>query len=139
MSKTLLDFEYEFDFKLIGLSCHQKDYRLAWFLNSALSWDLRKMDNLQVNLSKGVKHSFVRNGFFHEEMNLQIDLISNLGEGVYLVPEYRKADYFIRLDGEIDNTELQNLLKKIKEIEVINMAFELDIESLKSKNNLYFE
>ena len=139
MSKTLLDFEYESDFQLIGLSCHQKDYRLAWFINKELGWELRKMNNLEVILKKGEKESFVRNTFHDKENHLQFDLISNLGSEFYLIPEHRKADYFIRIDGYYDNSELSDLISKLRQIEIVNLAFQIDAEALKSKNNLHFE
>lgn len=139
MSRTLLDFEYEFDFVLFGLSSHQKDYRLAWFLNRDLNWQLVKNKNLELTLKKGESESFARSSFHDETNHLHYDLISNLGQEAYLIPEQKEADYFLRIEGEMENHEIRELLTKIKKIEIVNMAFEIDPTKLKSKNNLFFE
>ena len=40
--KHLLEEEYEYDFKLLGICCHEKDYRLCWAVNSTLDLNLSK-------------------------------------------------------------------------------------------------
>ena len=39
-----LSFEYDYDFQLIGLYCHVKDYRLAWALNKRFEFDFVKQE-----------------------------------------------------------------------------------------------
>ena len=59
MAKLTLDFYQDFDFDLIGICSHVKDYRLVWALNNYLGYDFAKGDNYDLNL-KGEKqsHSF---------------------------------------------------------------------------------
>ena len=40
--KHLLEEKYEFDFNLLGICCHEKDYRLCWAVNSTLRLNLSK-------------------------------------------------------------------------------------------------
>jgi hypothetical protein len=40
--KHLLVEEYEYDFSLLGICCHEKDYRLCWAVNSTLDLNLTK-------------------------------------------------------------------------------------------------
>ena len=40
--KYLLEEDYEFDFNLLGICCHEKDYRLCWAVNSTLNLNLSK-------------------------------------------------------------------------------------------------
>ena len=40
--KHLLVEKYEYDFSLLGICCHEKDYRLCWAVNSTLDLNLTK-------------------------------------------------------------------------------------------------
>jgi hypothetical protein len=40
--KHTLSFELEFDFEVIGISCHQKDFKLCWSINETTGWELKK-------------------------------------------------------------------------------------------------
>lgn len=53
MSKFQLQIDYDFDFRLIGISCHARDYRLCWALNNHLEIQLEKV--LRENASSGLK------------------------------------------------------------------------------------
>ena len=48
MAKLVLDWkdEQEDSFTLIGISCHQKDYRLCWELNKILELELQKEEDI---------------------------------------------------------------------------------------------
>ena len=35
--KYYLDDTYEYDFLLLGISCHERDYRVSWALNQKLT------------------------------------------------------------------------------------------------------
>ena len=97
------------------------------------------MANVEVPLPKGIKEYFSRSTYSDQAMNISYDLVTNLGAEFYLVPEHREADFFIRIDGELDNSEMQHLLSELRKIEVVNLAYNLEMNELKSKNNLCFE
>ena len=40
--KKVLNVDEDYDFSVLGLSCHAKDYRLCWEINKALGTDLEK-------------------------------------------------------------------------------------------------
>ena len=42
--KHSLDDEVEYDLVLIGISCHEKDYRLCWGINSVVDFNLERAD-----------------------------------------------------------------------------------------------
>lgn len=49
MSRIRLEIEDSFDFRVIGVSCHEKDYRLVWALNSISGFDFTRMDDLKTD------------------------------------------------------------------------------------------
>ena len=51
--KYYLEDAYEYDFLLIGISCHEKDYRISWALNQNLSLQLVKdKEDIEVLINK---------------------------------------------------------------------------------------
>jgi len=55
LGKHTLKIEYDFDFVLIGISSHEKDYRICWALNNVLGLDLTKKNSLEIK-SKNKQH-----------------------------------------------------------------------------------
>lgn len=162
MGKHTLKIEYDFDFVLIGISSHEKDYRLCWAINKVLEIDLIKIDSLEIKAKKDIKPSFF--SLFHFENPDEFKeyfIVSNLSEdkqfvsknltlfnkepqgaqssenGV-LIPEQKQMDYFFIIRGELDDVDVNEYIKKIKKIDFVLTALEIDAAGLKSKSNLVF-
>ena len=54
----------------------------------------------------------------------------------YLIPERKNVDYFFKIERRF---EIENLLKKIKEIRQISAVHQEDISRIKSYKNLIFD
>ena len=55
----------------------------------------------------------------------------------HLIPEYKKVNYFLKIDNEtVYNEKL--ILNKIQEIPQVITAYSIDADQLKSKDNLIF-
>lgn len=139
MAKLVLDIEYDYDFVLIGISCHEKDYRLSWALNNSLMLDLAKVNDLQIDAKKH-KEPLVYPMFAYEDEQQYRNyfLISNKNLHALLVPEQKHADFFLLIRGTLSMDEKALLLKQIKETAGVLTAFDLDAAKLKSKENLLF-
>jgi hypothetical protein len=55
---------------------------------------------------------------------------------IFLLPEYKKVDYFLKIENSVSVTK--NLILKMNDIPQIITTFAVDVVSLKSKNNLIF-
>jgi hypothetical protein len=136
MAKFTLDIEDDFDFKLIGIFSHVKDYRLSWQINQEFEFDLQKEENLTVKYKNNIQeHSFFC--FFDEENLLDYYLISNRSESGMLIPE-EKCDYFLLIKGHIRDQQFQELIKKTTQLKHILTTSNIEVEELKSKENLIF-
>lgn len=162
MAKHTLDISYDYDFLLIGISSHEKDYRICWALNKKLSLDLKKTDSLEI---KGKKHTtpsyFSFFVFDKEEDFLEFSVIANFSENKtmdlksnslfgledenehhsdneLLIPEQKQMNYFFVVRGEITDEQADELVKQIREIDVVLTAMRIDATQLKSKQNLIF-
>ena len=139
MSKKLLTLEYEYDFDLIGISCHEKDYRLCWHINQALHIDLIKIESLEIYIHKEKsKCCFSLFSYEDEENQRSIYLLSNRNAMGLLIPEQKQTDYFIIVKGDYMQGEKSAFIKELKKIPIILTLFDIAPNKLKSKKNLIF-
>lgn len=157
MGKHTLEIEYDYDFVLIGISSHEKDYRLCWMLNKQLGLELFKTDSLEIKGKKQETPSFFSLFTYeNEELFREYTVIANLSESKsvikgdslfdavnpaeneLLIPEHKQMDYFFVIKGEIENEETDEIIRKIKEIESVQTAVRIDVTQLKSKQNIIF-
>jgi hypothetical protein len=138
MTTRTLDFEFEFDFHLLGISCHLPEYRLAWIINQTLGIDLERKDDVDLMLGKRKEE----NGLFsfyqydNEESYTTINLLSNRCEKGNYCPELKQLDYFLQLWlPESDEDNVKTITKKLKNSPHIITAIDIEIQDLKSKNN----
>jgi len=157
LAKHTLEIEYDFDFVLIGISSHEKDYRLCWRLNNELKLGLAKKNSLEIKNKKQKTPSFF-SFYWCEEKKIftEYALIANMSEvkrsdtqlnslfndfendSDFLIPEQKQFNYFFIIKGELEQEEIDTVVKQIKSIENVQTAIRIDVKSLRSKENLIF-
>ena len=139
MSKVTLDVAYDFDFILLGISCHEKDYRLSWALREKLNIDLCRGEDLIIQPRKSSKQEvYAVFEHIHEENDLGIFLVANRFESFYLIPEHKSFDYFLIARGGYDAEFGEEMQKRIREIPFVLAVIAVNPQTLKSKQNLIF-
>lgn len=139
MSKLKLQVDIDYDFFLFGIVCAEKPYRLCWALNQQLKTAFKKSDDRELaekNKTDSVK--FPVFSFRNEEMFTDYRIIVNKSDIRFFVPEYKHSDYLLMVQGGIPFSEKENMLKKIREINFIQTAFEINPKTLRSKENFLF-
>jgi hypothetical protein len=137
MSKILLSIEEDYDFILIGVSCHTKDYRLCWEINKSLNSDLKRTEDLEIS-KKGEVNFFSFYEYIDEDNYIEYYLISNLGSNGYLIPEQKKVDFFLLLKGNTSTNQAKDIIGRINSLSLVLTSFKIDPNQLKSKHNLLF-
>ncbi|MGQ0828200.1 MAG: IPExxxVDY family protein [Bacteroidota bacterium] len=139
MKKHLLEIEYDYDFILIGISSHEKDYRICWALNNKLGLELTKTDPLEIKDKKQDETS-VFSLFVCERPDdfMEYLIIANRSEKGLLIPEQKQMDYFFVIKGEMEDEKIEETISKIREINFVLTAVRIDPSVLKSKQNLIF-
>ena len=149
----LEDF-YEDEYSLIGIHSALEDYRLAYLLNKNLDTRFAKSNkDLEFKKNKN-KLSFSIFNFLHKKYDFEWFLIANSFKKenkttanelllttetkLYLIPEKKKVDYFIKISGEIAPHYVLNIVQKIKNIEQVITSYKIDKNTLKSKDFLIF-
>ncbi len=162
MGRHTLKIEYDYDFVLIGISSHEKDYRLCWALNNALEIELTKTESLEIKSRKQDTPSFFSLFKYENEDEFkEFFILSNLSENKQfvskedtlfnksskgsqstengiLIPEHKQMGYFFIIKGEVSDKEVEAVIKNIKKIDMILTAVQIDAAELKSKTNLVF-
>jgi hypothetical protein len=156
--KLVLDDIYEdVSSTLIAIHSSIEDYRVAFLLNKYLEISLaRKAKDLYFN-NGNTKYSVFE---FEDPKHLVMwNLVSNVCtveteskidpqslfsmrhkiiRNHHLVPEYKKVNYFLKIESEFNNSKGSYIINNILKIQQIAMAYQVDISTLKSKEHLIF-
>ena len=138
MAKFTLDIVDDYPCIVYGINATTSDYRMGWNSNILLGTSLKKVEPLSA-FSK-VNEGALHNHFSFSDENLQISyhLVENRRGSSIFLPEVDKADFLLIIDGVEDSAEQIEILDKLKGIRAILMAFRVDIERLKHKQNLLY-
>lgn len=156
--KLILDDVFEeVEFTLIAIHCTLEDYRLAFLLNKHLGITLtRKQSDLDYNSGKStysifewedskqlINWNLVSNICkieSYQQINYQslFDVNEKITKTTNLIPEYKRVDYFLKIDNEYNFSKDKYILNSILNIPQIATAYSIDASQLKSKDNLIF-
>ena len=143
--------DLEEDYVLIAIHCNSEPYKLAFEINLKLKTKLEK-SVLDISF-KGDHSVFELYKHLSETYNTRLYLISNksknntdlkvqslfddLSISTFLVPELKKADFLLKIEG--GGFKIESLLKKLNEISSVISSYTVSVNSDKSKYNLIFE
>jgi hypothetical protein len=155
------DFDYDDEFVLIAIHTSLEDYRLCYFINQILNISLKKADyevlisnkNGETNFSKFDFDDQKKNVFWHlvqnknkisiKEKSTNFNLFQNTtiesSTKVYLLPEFKKVDYLLKIDNENDTINETEITTLLNSIERISTVYSIDLNTIKNKNNLIFK
>ncbi len=149
------DFE-EDEYSLIAIHTSAEDFHLAYHINRQLSIKLYKCKpDIQIKTKDGDAF-FSR--FLYEDENhgglwnlLQnksevtrvLETGSNLfGQNnavstlIHFIPDFKRVDYFLKVENQ--EADMNYILENLKKIAKISTVYPLDVNQIKSKNNLIF-
>lgn len=150
----LLTLELEDDYLLIGIHTTEEDYRLAFLLNKHINTKLVrfkqyldfKNSNAKFPLfeykddSKQLNYYLINNKYTQlaskQENKGLFD--GNYSTITYLIPEKKKVDFFLKIEGCGQQSFLNNLVQKLNNIQQVITSYGIDTNLLKSKDHLTF-
>lgn len=157
--KLHLDEFDEVDYDLIAIHSNLEDYRLAYFINQKLSVSLSKSkEEVGVTIKEGevlfpkfvfddsnnaILWSLIPNKneiIVHKKstgQNLFLDTQVEIATKVYLLPELKKVDYFLKIENS-NQFDIKEIIREIKSINRISAVYVVIPATIKSKNNLIF-
>ncbi|TDE03955.1 IPExxxVDY family protein [Flavobacterium sandaracinum] len=158
--KLDLDEFDEIDYYLFAIHTSLEDYRLAFFINQKLPVNLSKSENeIQINIKEG-QTNFSRFYYNDETSSISWNLIQNKNEviqykkgntqnlfsnvtlevatKVFLLPEFKKVDYFLKIEKDNDTMDISKIQLLLNTIDSISTVYKVETNQIKSKNNLIF-
>ena len=150
----------EIDYDLIAIHTSLEDFRMAFFINQILPVNLSKSENeIQINIKEGETH-FSRFYYNDDESaitwnliqnknkivqhktgnseNLFSDLTMEVSTNVFLLPEFKNADYFLKIENNGDAMNILKIQILLNTIDNVSTVYIIDTDKIKSKNNLIF-
>lgn len=147
------DFSEE-EYTLIGIHSTLEDYKLAYLLNKNLSTkfykakeDLefvreKKKASFSIYNYENIKYDFewflIANSYRRENQTVSNELLLTSETKTYLIPEKKKIDFFLKINGISTYEFVMKTIHKIKSIDNVITAYSIDKNTLKSKDFLIF-
>lgn len=144
MSKEKLIIDHTFEeFVLFGIVSDVKEFKLAWQLNKFLDIDLILQEEMILEFKKEKSLSILFYESNGERFNVR--LIKNLAvafdeiKNPFLLPEIKNYDYLLYVEGEdIHDFDAQEWTEAIKNATFVQYISRIDIDKIKSVDNLMF-
>jgi len=157
LHKLLVDQYYDDTYSLLAMHCTLEDYRVAHLLNSFLNLNLKRLPkdldfeyttasysiyewedknhlmvwNLVSNICKMEEQSLVSSGSL---FNNQEKIVRTYN----LLPEYKNVNFLLKINNDGNPINERSIINKIHNIPHIATVYGIDVETLKSKDNLIF-
>lgn len=129
MKKLKLTGETSSDFTIIGISCHLKDFKMAYLLNTKLGFSLKRVADFTSPDHEDRLYPFFL--CYNPDERKNFMLISNHHPNGKLMPKLKNFDFFLVADDLLTPSRAGSLLEKIRKTEKVLMAVGIERESLK--------
>ena len=142
------------DYYLIGIHSVLEDYRMAFLLNKIFEFNFKRATyNLDVKnkefnsyysvfeyTDKELAHDWflISNSYKFIAKSLNSGLFNESEVITYLLPEKKRIDYFLKIEGDVDVEYVDEIIKKINNVLQIVTSYKIETNTLKSKNFLIF-
>lgn len=159
--KLVLDEDMDEPFALIAIHCSEEEYKVAYLLNAQLGTKLKRRSSDLDYSNDGVivtypiydfedtqkynSYQLVANKCRFENLSIHSPLglfdtgVSEKAKTHYLLPECKKVDYILKIYSDFEAFSLRQIISEINEIKQVISAYTLDMNDIKSKNNLIFD
>jgi hypothetical protein len=139
MKTKKLKYKPQFNFKLIGISSSEEDYKISWRLSKILKSEFVKSESLQI-IDPRFTEYLVFSVFENEDKYKlpDIKLVANKGIEGFLIEELKNIDFFIIVNNDEETDFDEIIIANFKKEDGITAVFSLDPDKLKSKEKLLF-
>lgn len=127
-----------YDYTTIGIACHMKDYRFAFFMNESLGFHFKRLDDLMSGEeaeSRG--YSFYL--YSHPEERRDYYLVSNYHEDGRLIPSEKGADFFLIVNDILPAALKKEITGKIQKVPQALAAYEIPKGKIKNLEIIFLE
>jgi hypothetical protein len=139
MAKKVIKFdEEEFNFLLIGMVSSYRDFRVCREVNRSLSIALARGEDYAIIDVKRKEEILFPFFSYQSEAEDQYSIIGNRSERGILIPEQKQIDFFLVVKPGATPIRITELISLLKSSPLLQAVFAIDVNKLKSKQNLLF-
>ena len=141
------------EYELIAIHTSIEVSKLAYLLNQKLDIRFQYINPVD-KTEKKEKGSFERY-FFEDEKNEvvwnllenksiiengsnQNSMFAQIDQTMYLIPEYKKVDYILKIDADEAFLDIHKILSTIASIKTISTSYRMEKNKIKTTSNLIF-
>ena len=152
-SLELNDFSDD-NYTLIGIHSTLEEYKLAYLLNQKLntrfvlanySLDFQNKNNNAIfsiyefiNTKFSQSWFLISNKYSNNLDEISTGLFQSNEITTYLIPEKRRVDFFLKLEGDFNYDYITKKIEEINSVNQVITSYEIDTNTLKSKDFLIF-
>ena len=142
------------NYTLIGIHTILNEYKLAYSLNQFLHVKFNRtnydLDFIQrdgessfavyeyTNTKLCQKWFLISNVYKSTRKEVSISLFDQSDSISHLIPEKKKVDFFLKLEGGFDYESIVKIIEQINQIPQIITSYQIEVNTLKSKDFLIF-
>jgi hypothetical protein len=140
MSKKVLTLEYEeeFDFLLLGIFSHQRDFQVCHEINLQLSADLERQDEFTLQLEKKGSTGLFTVFQYKTENEEEYFLISNKGVNGHFISSQKHIDFFLLIRNQNRYTIIEEIIKNLRRSKIISSVIQMEPNTIKTADNFLF-
>ncbi|PQB05352.1 IPExxxVDY family protein [Aureitalea marina] len=160
--KMVLELEeFEEEYSLVAIHCSVASHKMAFILNKRLNTRLtRRPIDLEFS-NRGLEVTFPLYQYDDNQSYTSYYLIGNACHSqaaqlqssgglfndqsdtsqvtTFLIPEFRKADYFLKVESDLELIPLDQMVSELNQVNEVVTAYQVEPDRIKSKNNLIFD
>lgn len=136
--KLLLEYEDENPYYYIGISSSIMDYQMIFDLNKHLSLKFKHVDAFHFK-TKNKEYIYSLYTFLDNVNLVNYYLISNKDINTSLVPSFKHLDFFIIMEGEVDENTVDEMARDIKKLSRVLFSSQLSADNFDKIKNLRYE
>lgn len=137
MSKKVLtlDYEEEFDFLLLGIFSHLRDYQICHEINKVLSTNFERQEDFSLKLERKGSTGLFTIFQYLTENEEEYFLVSNKGVNGYFISSLKQVDYFLMIRNYNRYTNLDEIVARIRESKAVSSVMQIEPSTLKSADH----
>ncbi len=136
--KIKLSSGSSYDYTTIGIACHMRDYRFAFFANEQLGFHFKRINDLV----SGEENSSRNYSFFlfeNQEDRRNYYLVSNYHEEGRLIPSEKGADFFLIVNDILPLNRKKEMIGQLQKVPQALAAYEIPVGKIKDLEVIFGE
>lgn len=151
--------EEDEDFALFAIHCGEAPFKMAFLMNQSLKWQLKREREDVCVVRSGKQQQYPKFRYVSRLDQIEHLLLSNIDypeqdttaeqpmglfdalngpslSATYLMPEFKKVDYLLKIEAPLGDGELKSIVGQIKSIKEVVSTYVIPHTKIKNINPL---